>query len=255
MGLLMMTACTEQTLSPGPSTLELPGLMMVGAPTTADLTWGHVAQCAPLDFSCDEPRSSLTIMAVHCDGCMLLEDLTGVGFGEGATIPLTATTDGAITLVVQVRFDPTGETRTLNATSLGDRELGLEVGCKLLASNLATPGAIVDDQYLRDCDTVRLSSERVVVFPSIRTLRRPRSFPFCPDGSVCQGIDAPYRSRSLLTISPAPVGWASSELYRPDQVGGDFAILPPYTRGELITVSVPLASGELATATVMGPKN
>ena len=257
LALVMVAACADgdPPVDVRPPSLRLPDVMMQGVPDTATLAWGPVYHCGLFAFNCEEPTGVLTILSVQCDGCALSGDLTDRPFVDSAPIPLIAT-DDAVELTVTVRYDPTGEVQTLTARSLGDHELGLEVACKILASNLAVPDAMVADSHFRDCTTAPSSNERVVVFPAIRTLRRGLIFPFCPDGARCDGVYAPYRPRSTIVITPAPVGWGFSQYDfsdHPEHLDGDFAILPPYAPGEPITVSLPLFTGEVVTSTVPGP--
>jgi hypothetical protein len=194
------------------------------------------------DWLC--PYSSMTVEDIHCAGCLVTHDPIEVLSSDRVVFGGIATTDGAITVGAQLRFDQTGATRMVSLTATGDHEVALEATCKLIDSAALQRylAFTVPTELFRDCDTPRGTGDVAVVFPVLRTFQGKARFPFCADSSECT------RPRSSLSISLAPTGWGHS-----DRLPGQFAILPDVAVDTDVALSAPLMPTGLGTAMVTIP--
>lgn len=202
------------------------------------------------DWFC--PSSTMTVEDVHCAGCTVAHDPIHVTAQDDVVFAGIATTDQTITMVAQLRFNPTGATAQVSESVTGDHEIALEATCKLIDSAVLQQylaGAVPAGMF-RDCDTPRGADDVAVVFPALRTYHGKARFPFCADGPECMAPSGdPVRLRSSLAIVPAPSGWGRSDQIDP----ADFAIMPDTAAGTDATLSTPLMPAGVGTATVRIP--
>ena len=244
----------ELPVDPGTASITLSGPWIQGEPSSAVMEWPNKELCSDEDWSCTgSGRLTMTVMSVHCDGCDVLDDPTGRTGLYPTSLIATATTDGPITVTADLRFDATGEIRRVGASTTGDHEVALEAQCRLL--DPAVPlDHVVSGSQLRDCNTTRRPDDRVVVFPLMRTFGGALRLPFgCYD--LCSTPwSHKFRSQSSIAITPPPVDWNWSDAVRADgYADGAFAILPALGSTSTVSLSAPLASGEISTVSVAIP--
>jgi hypothetical protein len=202
------------------------------------------------DWFC--PSSTMTVEDVSCAGCTVTHDPIHVTANDGVVFGGVATTDGTITMVAQLRFDPTGATAQVSQSVTGDHEVALEATCKLIDNAVLQQylaGAVPAGMF-RDCDTPRGVHDVAVVFPALRTFHGNARFPFCADNPKCVLRNGdPLRLRSALAIAPAPTGWGRSAQIEP----AEFAIMPDMATDTDVTLSTPLMPTGVGTATVQIP--
>jgi hypothetical protein len=170
----------------------------------------------------------------------------------GTVATAVATIDGPITFEATMRFDATGRIGRVSASAVGDHEVALEARCAVIETSALSPsGGNIDDRLFHDCGATRLSSETVVIAPAIRTQANIVRFPFCPESPpTCTGPwGARYRPRSQLSITPVPTAWGLSRAFPLYW----FAVMPSATSAETVSLSAPLATGEIATTSVAIP--
>lgn len=246
----------ELPVEPGAASVTLsgPGPWIQGQPGLADLEWPNEVLCDEEDWSCTGgARLTMTVMSVQCNGCDVLDDPTGRTALNQISLIAMATTDGPITVTAELRFDATGEIRRVAASTTGDHEVALEAPCRLLDPTVPTSFDVPDSQ-LRDCTTTRRPDDRVVVFPVIRTFHGNLRLPFgCYD--LCStNWSNKFRSQSSITITPPAVDWGHSGAVHADGYSdGSFAILPALGSTSTVSLSGPLASGEISTVSVAIP--
>lgn len=245
---------TELPVDPGNASVTLTGPWIQGEPSLAGLEWPNKELCNEDDWSCTGgSRLTMTVMSVQCNGCDLLDDPTGRTALNHTSLIATATTDGPITVTADLRFDATGEIRRVVASTPGDHEVALEASCRLL--DPAVPlDHVVQDAQLRDCTTTRRPDDRVVVFPLVRTYRGALRLPFgCHDLCSSPWFDK-FRSQSSIAITPPAVDWGLSSAVRADGYSDSwFAILPPLGEAATVSLSAPLAGGDISTVSVAIP--
>jgi len=245
---------SELPADPGEASVTLNGPWIQGEPSRGVLEWPNKELCSDDDWSCaGGARLTMTVLSVQCSGCDLLDDPSGTTVLNSTPLIATATTDGQITVPADLRFDATGEVRHVVASTTGDHEVALEAPCWLL--DPAVPISFdVPDWELRDCTTTRRPDDRVVVFPIIRTFRGALRLPFgCND--LCSGpwFDK-FRSQSSIVITPPAADWGrSSAVHADGYADGSFAILPALGSTSTVSLSAPLASGEISTVSVAIP--
>ncbi len=244
----------ELPVDPGTASVTTTGPWIQGEPSSAALEWPNKELCDEEDWSCTGgSRLTMTVMSVQCNGCDILDDPTGTTALNSTYLVATATTDGPVTVTADLRFDATGEIRRVVASTTGDHEVMLEASCRLL--DPAVPINVeVRDSQLRDCTTTRQPSDRVVVFPLIRTFHGALRLPFgCYD--LCSTSWFPkFRTQSSITITPPPVDWGMSFAVHADGYSdGSFAILPDLGSTSTVSLSAPLAGGEISTVSVAIP--
>jgi hypothetical protein len=250
---VMVSGCVTDAMADYP-----PGVLTVfsesqewiqGEPINAWLDFDY--HCPPDDFQC--PRTPMTVLHVACDGCEILEDPTGNAPAIRPRIRAVATVDGPITLEATVRKEATGEVRQMSATMTGDHEVALDAECTSIDTRTVMNRAPNDGTPLpfRSCETTRLPSESVVLFPVIRTFRGGRRFPFCIHGGACTTwAGRKLRPLASLSIQPAPTGWGTSYTA---EFAGEFAILPPLGSTQTVSLNARLATGEVSTTSVAVP--
>ncbi|HEX3765346.1 MAG TPA: hypothetical protein VHW23_41905 [Kofleriaceae bacterium] len=221
-----------------------------GEPSRVTPTWAYACDGTG-DWGC--PSSTLTVLQVTCDGCMVTDSPVGVSDRGGVEFHATATTDGPVTIGAQIRFDPTGEIATVTASTVGDHETGIEGRCRLIdTATLAQRnlGSAVPGELFRDCSTPRHASDSVVLFPALRTFHGNARFPVCVTSTLCGGFDGDrLRPASAVSIDPAPTGWGQSDEIEP----AEFAILPAMPAGGTVTLNAQLSPTGTATAEVEIP--
>jgi hypothetical protein len=238
-------------VDPGDASMTLSGPWIQGQPGLAYLKWPNKELCSDEDWSCTGgARLTMTVMSVRCNGCDVLEDPTGRTALNELRLIATATTDGPITVTADLRFDATGEIRRVVASTTGDHEVSLEASCWLL--DPAVP--INYGVPLRNCTTTRRPDDRVVVFPLIRTYHGALRLPFgCYNLCSTRWSDK-FRSESSITITPPPVDWGLSSAVHADGYSDSyFAVLPPLGEATTVSLSAPLAGGEISTVSVAIP--
>jgi hypothetical protein len=256
---MALVAACSVPITPGEPSLTMNGPWTQGAPRTASLAWPNFYQCGDDDWTC-APRSSdttMTVLSLACQGCNVIDDPTGSSFVNGTDVRAIATTDGPITLDASIRFDPTGATRQLSATAMGDHEIALEATCGLvdstaLAQALKSEGGFVAAADVRDCASTRLATDTVVIAPAIRSYHGEFRFPFCSDHqSPCEGPDwhEQRRPRSSIQMTLAPTDWGGSNGFPAFY----FAALPDPGATQSLTLSTALATGEIVTTSVAIP--
>jgi hypothetical protein len=203
------------------------------------------------DWGC--PSSTATLLDVTCEGCIVSGDPRGMSGHGRVGFEATATTDGEITIVAKLRFDPTGDTTTVSTMVSGDHEVAVDGACALIDTTTLSQRNLserVPQELFRSCDTPRLASDTAVIFPGVLTFRGDARFPFCPTTTVCGGFDGDHiRPMSTFVITPAPVGWARTDQIEPSE----FGILPPMPSGNTVSLTVQLAPTGTATASVEIP--
>jgi hypothetical protein len=247
----------EVPVAPGAAELFVYGPWIQGASSEIHVEWSNFYQCSDEDWTgCRMPPSAtMSIVSLHCGGCALLEDPTGAHYVSETNLRATATTDGPVEIEATLRFDATGEERTLRASASGDHEVALQATCHLVDTQTFAEALKTGDGFvtgLRDCESTRMPSETVVIAPVIATFHSRLLFPFCRDGwDPCEGYSyhEQQRPRSTLTMSVAPAAWGAS----PALPGFYFAALPPLDGAPTITLSTPLATGEISTTSVAIP--
>lgn len=209
--------------------------------------------CADVgDWFC--PYSSMTVEDIHCTGCTVTHDPVEIFSPDRVAFGGIATTDGAIAITAQLRFDQTGATSVVSLMATGDHEIALEATCKLIdgAALQSHLSFTVPAELFRDCDTPRGTGDVAVVFPALRTFHGKARFPFasCANSPQCARPNGdPVRLRSSLSFSLAPTGWGYS-----DQPGpGQFAILPDVAVDTDMVLSAPLMPSGIGMATVTIP--
>jgi hypothetical protein len=220
-----------------------------GESNDAIAIWGN--SCAGTgDWFC--PSSTMTVEDVSCTGCAVTHDPIHVTAQDRVVFGGVATTDDTITMVAQLRFNPTGEIAQVSESVTGDHEVALEATCKLIDNVVLQQhiAGAVPAAMFRDCDTPRAPHDVAVVFPVLRTFHGMARFPFCADnpGCVLRNGD-PLRLRSALAIEPAPTGWGRSDQIAPAQ----FAIVPDMAADTDVQLSTPLMPTGVGTATVHIP--
>jgi hypothetical protein len=249
MGLLLMVGCVApRTDQPGHAQLmpEPQWPWIVGEENEVTAYWAYACDGTG-DWGC--PSSTITLLDVTCDGCVVSGDPRGRPKYRGILLNATAATDADITMVARLRFDDTGDARAVSTTFSGDREVAVAGECALidtLALNQRNPADRVPRELFHSCDTKRLPSETAVVFPVVRTSRGQGRFPFCPTPTLCGFPGNHIRPISSFEITPAPVDWARAERIEPSE----FAILPPMPSGGTVSLQVQLAPAGTATASV-----
>jgi len=249
-------ACIVKQLpvDPDHASVTLEGPWIQGQPGLVFLDWPNKELCDEEDWSCTGgSRLTMTVMSVQCNGCDILDDPTGRTTLNENRLIATATTDGPITVAADLRFDATGEIRRVVASTTGDHEVALEAPCRLL--DPAVPITfVVPDSQLRDCTTTRRPDDRVVVFPGIRTYHGTLELPFdCYDLCSTRWSDK-FRSKTSIVITPPPVDWGWSTALHADRYSeGLFAVLPPLGSTSTVSLSAPLASGDISTVSVAIP--
>jgi hypothetical protein len=183
----------------------------------------------------------------------VLEDPTGSTQLNSTSLIATATTDGPVTVTADLRFDATGEIRRVVASTTGDHEVALEASCRLVDPAVPLDRDVPDSQ-LRACDTTRRPDDRVVVFPLIRTDHGALRLPFgCYDLCSTRWGDR-FRSQSSIAMTPPPVDWHwSSAIHADGYSEGSFAILPALGSTPTVSLSAPLAGGEVSTVSIAIP--
>lgn len=236
---------------PGDPEVFLSSSWIQGEPTEARVYWAYACDGGD-DWGC--PSTTITVQHVYCQGCSVIDDLAGQSFQPIAPIVAVATTDGPITITATLRFDATGEIRSVSGTTTGDHEVALEATCRSIDSaTLASRDlqAAVPASLFRPCDAKRPATDTLVVFPAIRTAHGAARFPFCAfeAGACTSGDGDRLRPRSALSITPAPTGWGRTDEIAP----AEFAVLPPLGATTTVSLSTPLAGGATATASVEIP--
>lgn len=230
-----------------------------GRPTRVDFQWPNASICNFDDWFCRWPEGlTTTVIAVACHGCSLLDDPTGTTEWSMKPRSLTAvaTSDGTISVAITLRFDATGDERTVSATAQGDHEVALEADCHVIdiaelhdgddSSDLTSPSA------MHPCSATRLATEAVMVFPAVRTYRDERYFPFCYPGRACvDGWDQALRPLQQLSMTPEPAGWGQVG-YSSDNALVHFAAYTGDVTGPIV-LSAPLLSGAIASASLVIP--
>lgn len=249
-------ACIAKQLpvDPGDASMTLGGPWIQGQPGLVYLDWPNKELCDEEDWSCTGgSRLTMTVMSVQCNGCDVLDDPTGRTALNELRLIAMATTDGPITVTADLRFDATGEIRRIVASTTGDHEVSLEAPCRLLDPAVPINFEVPESQ-LRDCTTTRRPDDRVVVFPIVRTYHGALRLPFgCYDLCSTRWSDK-FRSQSSITITPPPVDWGSSFAVHADGYSDSrFAILPPLGSTTTVSLSAPLAGGEISTISVAIP--
>ena len=207
--------------------------------------------CAPGDFQC--PHTPMTVLRLACDGCEFLQDPIGNPATLQPHIRAVATVDGPIKLEITVRNEDTGEVGQASRSLTGDHEVALDAECALIDTGTVTKREPNDGSPLpfRSCEATRLPSESMVLFPVIRTFNGRDRFPFCTHGNACWTPSGrKLRPLSSLSIEPAPTGWGRSYT---SGFSGEFAILPALGSAQTVTLSAPLATGEVVTTSVAIP--
>lgn len=256
MGVLLMSRCVlgvqDRMDLPGDAEISLsPERSWIpGEPSSAIASWAYACEGTG-DWGC--PSSSFTLLDATCDGCTVIGPV-GVLAWRAVAFQATATTDGPITLAATVRFDPTGEVKTVTASTVGDHEIGLEGRCRLIDTATLTQPDLTypafPEELFRSCDTPRLASDTVVIFPALRTFRGDSRFPFCMTSALCGGFQGPYiRPPSGFSMTPAPTGWGMAAQIEP----AAFAILPAMPAGGTVSLSAQLSPSGTATASVEIP--
>lgn len=242
----------ELPVDPGNASVTMQGPWIQGEPSLAGLAWPNKELCDEEDWSCTGgSRLTMTVMSVQCSGCDLLDDPTGRTVLNDTSLVATATTDGPVVVTADLRFDATGEIRRVVASAPGDHEVALEATCRLLDPAVPTSFDVPGSQ-LRDCTTTRRPDDRVVVFPLMRTYHGALRLAFgCYD--LCSTRwDSKFRTS--VDITPPAVDWGRSSAVHADGYSdGSFAILPALGSTSTVTLSAPLASGELSTVSVAIP--
>jgi len=207
-----------------------PGPWFVGEQQTMTIEWSPASSCsAPFDCTTG-PLVPFQLDNVTCTGCTT----SGVELGQEAenatSFQFVATTTDAIEIDIEIDSD--GDSYHLTATSTGDRELALVASCDVVWSDE------IEDPELEPepCGAMRTSDQAVLIDWSIQTLHGNRGQPFCPDGARCEP-DYP-RKLSQIQLSPAPQSWRADA--------------PVYTAISTasVTMTVPLDTGALSTATI-----
>lgn len=261
---LLVLGCGSTTTleaSPGRAEISMNGSWIQGRPTEVSFQWSNGTVCNFDEWFCRWPEGlTTTVLAVSCHGCTVLDDPTGTTAWSMArrTLTAVATTDGTISVDIALRFDATGDERTVSATARGDHEVALEADCRLIdlaemSYGATTPaGRLTRASAVRACTLTRLPTEAVAVFPAVRTYRGERYFPFCFSGWSCTtGWNESLRPLEQLAMTPAPAGWGQVA-YSPGATLVYFAAYPgnlPAT----IELSAPLLSGEMSSTSVVMP--
>lgn len=231
-----------------------------GRPTHVGFQWPNASICNFDDWFCRWPEGlTTTVIAVTCHGCTVIDDPTGTTAWSMTprSITAVATTDGAIAVDITLRFDATGDERTVSAAAHGDHEVALEAECRLidiaeLHYGTTAPEQLTPPSAFRPCGATRLATEAVVVFPAIRTHHDWRYFPFCFPGWGCEtGWSEPLRPLQQLSMTPPPAGWGQVG-YSSEGKLVYFAAYPGRVAGP-IGLSTPLLSGVIASASLVIP--
>jgi hypothetical protein len=203
-------------------------------PFAVTVEWHGANDCVSSNPGC-EPGPAFSITSATCSGCTVSDVPTGT-IEDGAKLTVLATSTDVIDLAVTVA---SGEAvRVLTASAIGDREAGLRVDCKVIATeNLQT-----SELYAADfvpCGATHTADEAVILAPSITTAHGMSRFPFCADDDATCA-----RRTSQIAFTGAEIAWEDIR---------DFVTLTDATIAHQIAVTAPLADGTLSTATVMTP--
>lgn len=223
---------------------------VVGEPGRVMASWTYACDGTG-GWGC--PPSAITVLDVGCQGCEILEDPRGISGPGRVQFTAAAMTDEAITITAMLRFDPTGDVAQVSNTTVGDHEIGVEGRCRLIDSATLAQRNLehtVPGELFRSCESGRLATDTVVVFPAMRTFHGDTRLPICVTSTLCGGFDGELlRPPSALTISPAPTGWGSSDEIAPNE----FAILPAMPSGGTVELTAQLSPAGTATASVEIP--
>jgi hypothetical protein len=230
----LLSACTTQPTTT-PTLVADPGPWFIGETNIAHVEWPAETSCSNNGWDCTTNQTpAFQLTSVTCSGCTTNATL-GQTSENAATFTFAATTTDAIALDVVVESG--GDRWDLGIAGVGDRELGLVATCAVLPTDQiesSEPG-----RSSHPCGATRRSWESVLVGLQIETLRGDSRFPFCPDPGSCSPVYP--RKTSQIAISPKPDRTIGSMLFYSEPQALDVA------------VSAPLATGELATASVATP--
>lgn len=218
------------------------GTWFQGIPGQALLSWPNAEVCNEDDWFCtDNLDATMSVLSATCNGCRFVTDptgMTGLGFISANAI---ATVDGPISIVATLRFDATKQTAQVTGKVTGDHEVALVATCAVIDSAALLVNTGLDASAFRDCSD-RRATDTVVLFPTIHTAHSGDFAWFCTSLDDCGN------SPQVTTTPPAAAwrhlaDWRSTPFVVPIQDATTTAIL----------LSMPLATGELSTATVPVP--
>ena len=235
---------------PGSLTQSVEGNWVQGEESAVRVAWHDAHECPLTDWGCEQQASTTTLLGAECTGCQILPRTTTaiLASGDEHVVRVLPTSEQQIEIAVTLRFDATGELEEVKVAAQGDREVALEGACRLIdtaALHGATQGQEreVLASLFRSCETPRLASDSVVVFPMIRSARGHALFPFL------RATPGERRLRDQLMFSTSGILWARSEAL-PTRA---FAELPSSFSAPPLTITAPLADGATATATLAIP--
>jgi hypothetical protein len=251
---LLVAACLDDPplpASPGTPFLWMASAWMKGGQNTVTLGWPNGYRCGVDAWGCREPKTTMTVLAVACNGCTFVDDPTGKTSDELVDLIAVAEADDQISIDVKLRFDATGAIQSLSRSAVVDHEVALETQCRLIRTGALAPGSTVrfiDRSEFRDCEATRRADDTVVLFPAIRTSRGETLFPFCAD--PCEWpSDEFLRPRSTISMTTAPKGWGLSDAVTTVH----FAVMPELGATQSVSLSALLLSGEVSTTSVAIP--
>lgn len=236
----------ELPIAPGEASIDIvEGTWFQGARSSVWLSYPNATLCDEEDWSCVDPETTMTVVSATCNGCTFIEDPTGkIGPGMVAADAI-ASVDGRITIDATLRFGATGPLAQVTGSVTGDHEVALVATCALVDSAvLAASRSSLGAGDLRDCKhaSTRRSNETVLVFPDIHTAHSGDFAGFCTSLD-CRG------ARTVTTTPPAAAwGNVHDGYYIP------FIAMPPLDpTTTAISLSLPLATGELSTLSLAVP--
>lgn len=255
-GMAMATAAVgcieEREALPGEPWAWVVGGWVQGDWSEVELHWGTSNECHFEDWSCEEEPATFTLLKVECEGCDVVDIPGGkkARIREPLIVAVMPTTDEEVVVRATLRFDETGDQRTVEVRQLGDHEVGIEAQCRMIdARDLGRwrPEILhsVQSHQLRPCGETRTEFERALIFPAIRTFRGRVIFPF----------EARYpvpgdRTLADWSFSSGEARWGLGT----DPFAPYFTEVSPSFTGTSVTVSGRMADGTTATAEILLPQ-
>jgi hypothetical protein len=252
-----------RTISVGPGLAEvfIPNSLFIGEPVNGHMRWPNASSCNFDEWFCRTPPGlTMTVLGLTCRGCDILVDPTGTTTQGITEFTVVATTDGPISVDAWMRFDATGQETRVSAHGTGDHEVALEARCGLIDSSvLASAGGSLhfEDNQIRACGSTRRSSERIVIFPQIRTFHGELRFPFCSNPEHCSGSwGEPLRPRDEIEFPMVPElwGWCTELAGSGPRGSYPFAAFASVGSIETMNVTAPRLDGGTFSASVAIPR-
>ena len=100
--------------------MEMSDSWIKGEPNLVRLNWPNFYQCGMDDWGCAKPTTPMTVLAVTCDGCTIVDDPTGRTSHAPVELIAIAEADDRISIDVVLRFDATGAKQSLSRSAVVD---------------------------------------------------------------------------------------------------------------------------------------